>query len=144
MKKLALFLLIFLTILAIWKFFSSNPIEKSESNQASLTSSASSRISNNQKNSQTLERVRSAAQRRLPTVKFDGKEKTKFSDFGSVIEELDVMEILLSVETEFGIDIPEKTINELVGYENRRNLREQLSLYLIAGLVEEVLPSEDR
>jgi len=144
MKRLALFLLISLTILAIWKFFSSNQYEISEPNQASLTSSANSRISNNQKNSQTLERVRSAAQRRLPAVKFDGQEKTKFSDFDSVIEELDVMEILLSVETEFGIDIPEKTINELVGYENRRNLREQLSLSLIAGLVEEVLPSEDR
>ena len=144
MKRLVLFLLISLTILAIWKFFSSNQIEISESNQASLTSSANSRIRNNQKNSQTLERVRSAAQRRLPAVKFDGQEKTKFSDFDSVIEELDVMEILLSVETEFGIDIPEKTINELVGYENRRNLREQLSLSLLAGLVEEVLPSEDR
>jgi acyl carrier protein len=144
MKRLVLFLLISLTILAIWKFFSSNQIEISESNQASLTSSANSRIRNNQKNSQILERVRSAAQRRLPAVKFDGQEKTKFSDFDSVIEELDVMEILLSVETEFGIDIPEKTINELVGYENRRNLREQLSLSLLAGLVEEVLPSEDR
>ncbi len=144
MKRLILCLLIFLTILAIWKFFSFNQMEISESNEASLTRSTNSRISKNQKNSQTLERVRSAAQQRLSAVKFDGQEKTKFSDFDPVIEELDVMEILLAVETEFETDIPEKTINELVGYQNRRNLREQLSLSLIAELVDGVLPPAAR
>lgn len=80
----------------------------------------------------------------MPNVKFDGHEKTNFSEFNPVIEELDVMEILLAVEADFGIDIPEKAINAMVGYQNRRNLRGQLSLSQIAELVDAVVPSAVR
>jgi len=144
MKRLALFLVISLTILVIWKLSSSNQWRVIESNPSPTTISANSRINKEQKKSEILKRVRNIAQRRMPNVKFDGHEKTNFSEFNPVIEELDVMEILLAVEADFGIDIPEKAINAMVGYQNRRNLRGQLSLSQIAELVDAVVPSAVR
>jgi acyl carrier protein len=130
-----------LTALVAWKVFSSHPKSVSASSQAPASSAARSSMSKNPMKSQILDRVRSIAQRRLPEVKFHGHEEMKFSQLDPAVTELDVMEILLAVETEFDTDIPEKSINGLVGDQNRRNLREHLSLSLIAELVEEVLPS---
>ena len=93
--------------------------------------------------SQTLERIRSAAQRKLPDVNLDQKERVVFSEIDPQIDELDVMEILLEIETEFGFDIPQDAITQRVGREHRRNLRSHLSLSLIAECVDAILTSPD-
>lgn len=92
----------------------------------------------------TLERVRTAAQRKLPDVTLNQKEDIVFVDIDPRIEELDVMEVLLEIETEFGIDIPQKTISQRVGVEHRRDLRSHLSLSLIAECVDVILQNPER
>lgn len=92
----------------------------------------------------TLERVRTAAQRKLPDVTLNQKEDIVFVDIDPRIEELDVMEVLLEIETESGIDIPQETISQRVGEESRRDLRSYLSLSLIAECVDAILRNPER
>jgi hypothetical protein len=92
----------------------------------------------------TLERVRTAAQRKLPDVTLNQKEDIVFVDIDLRIEELDVMEVLLEIETESGIDIPQETISQRVGEESRRDLRSYLSLSLIAECVDAILRNPER
>jgi acyl carrier protein len=96
------------------------------------------------KKSLTLERIRTTAQRRLPQVRFEGKEDVAFAEIDASINELDVFEVLLEIEAEFGVDIPQAAINQLVGVENRRDLRSHLSLLLIAECVDEILQDSER
>lgn len=86
-----------------------------------------------------LERVRTAAQRKLPNVRLNGKEGVVFAEIDPEIDELDVMEILLEIESEFDIDIPQETINQQIGQEHRRDLRSHLSLSLVAEFVDGIL-----
>lgn len=78
----------------------------------------------------------------MPDVDFTQHENTVFSQVDEKIDELEVMEILLAVETEFDVDISESRINDLVGIPNRRALREHLSLSLLAELLEGLDPSQ--
>lgn len=86
-----------------------------------------------------LSRVRAAAATRLPEVDFGGRESLPFAEIDPGIDELDVMEVLLAVETEFDLDLPERTITDRIGLENRRDLRSHLSLSLIAECVDGIL-----
>lgn len=94
--------------------------------------------------SQTLARVRTAAQRRLPEISLENHDETTFVEIDPRIDELHVMEVLLEIETEFGIDIPQDTINQQIGQEHRRDLRNHLSLSLIAEFVDGILQSQKR
>lgn len=94
--------------------------------------------------SQTIARVRMAAQRRLPEISLENQDEITFAEIDPRIDELDVMEVLLEIETEFGIDIPETTINQRIGQEHRRDLRSHLSLSLIAEFVDGILQSPER
>lgn len=66
-----------------------------------------------------------------------------FAEIDPQIEELDVMEVLLEIELEFGIDIPQETINQKIGEEHRRDLRSHLSLSLIAEFVDGILQTPE-
>jgi acyl carrier protein len=124
-------------IMAWWWWPVSKPVGSSvDPSQGETVRSRARRIA---PEARTLERVRTAAQRKLPEVRFDHKEDLPFAGIDPGIDELDVMEILLEVETEFGIDIPQVAINRQVAAEHRRDLRGHLSLSLIAECVDGIL-----
>lgn len=87
----------------------------------------------------TLQRVLAAAQRKLPDIDLRQRENQPFSQIDPSIDELQVMEILLEIETEFGVDITQVQINQKVGEDQRRDLREHLTLFQVAECVEETL-----
>lgn len=97
-----------------------------------------------ERQARTLERVRTAAQRTLPGIPLEKQESTVFARIDPAIDELDVMEVLLEIETEFAVDLPQEVIYQRVGQEHRRDLRSHLSLSLIAECVEEVLVNQER
>jgi hypothetical protein len=119
-----------------------NKQEVENSSAPDAVSMQRTRKFNSAKHQSLLDRVRSVAQNRLPDVDFTQHEKTVFSQVDEKIDELEVMEILLAVETEFDVDISESRINDLVGIPNRRALREHLSLSLLAELLEGLDPSK--
>lgn len=89
----------------------------------------------------TLERVRQVAQTKMPHMNFSNHEQTVFAEINPQIDELAIMELLLAIETEFSIDIPASAINERVGSPHRRDLRNHLSLALIAELLCDAAPA---
>lgn len=86
-----------------------------------------------------MERVKVAAQRKLPGVNWDQGLDKPFATVDPGIDELSVLEVLLEVETEFDVDLPEDAINLRVGEQHRRDLKHHLSLSLIAECVKESL-----
>jgi acyl carrier protein len=145
MKKFhyILVILFLLTLTALWVTFN-HQNHASIFENAVQTSPAKMRGSPHSSDHSTTDRIRMVAKRRLPNVDFQQREDVVFADIDPKIDELEVMELLLAVETEFEIDIPDARINDLVGISHRRDLRSHLSLSLIAQLLREVEPSEDR
>lgn len=84
-----------------------------------------------------LARVKKAAKTKLPGVELDGRESVTFGQLEGGIDELDVMEVLLAVETEFGADVSEKAIRERIGVENRRDYLNHVTIRMLAEIMEE-------
>jgi acyl carrier protein len=143
-KSHYIFLILFLlTLTAFWVAFD-HQNHAGMSENAVQKAPAKMRVSQHSSDHATIDRIRMVAKRRLPNVDFQQREDVVFADIDPKIDELEVMELLLAVETEFEIDIPDRAISDLVGISHRRDLRRHLSLSLIAQLLREVEPSEDR
>lgn len=85
-----------------------------------------------------LERVRIAAQTKMAGVELKGREDLLFAELSPDLDELDVMEVLLAVETEFDMEIPDTAITDRIGRENRRDLLHHLSLRELARVIEDL------
>lgn len=136
-------LLCFLTLVVIMLAKLPRDVPPQSTDPVPLSPPIASRERNNDMLRQhtTLERVRLVAQHQLPQMNFHHQEQTVFAKINPQIDELAIMELLLAVETEFASDIPASAINERVGSAHRRDLRNHLSLALIAELLGDATPT---
>ncbi len=139
MKKLLIgFIFSILLVLGIWLALT-KPVKPNHNDVSkNSVSTQRARLPHTSRHAGVLDRVRAIAQQRLPKVEFIQREDLVFSQLDPKIDELEVMELLLAVETEFDLDIPEERINERLGSANRRDLVNHLSLSLVAELVDGV------
>lgn len=129
-KKVILIFSLILSFLILYDYFHKDQDLKNESQQETVSSR--SRISPEKIN---IERVLKSIKKDYPGISFSGNISRKFSDYDPPLDDLDVMEILLAVETEFNTDISQKEIYQIVGEENRNNLSEHLSVEIISKLL---------
>lgn len=136
-------LLCFLALVVVMLANLPRNVPQQSTDPAPFSSPIASRERNNDMLRQhtTLERVRLVAQHQLPQMNFHHQEQTVFAKINPQIDELAIMELLLAVETEFAIDIPASAINERVGLPHRQDLRNHLSLAVIAELLSDATPA---
>lgn len=135
-KTVPTFFLLLLIGFLVW--FVQRDNQEGQKAEGAKEISSGSRRDGGKRIDRILERVRKAAESELPQVSFVGKEDISFASVDGTISELDVMEVLLAVETEFSLDIPERMLNEKVGSRNRRNYLNHLSLSQIAECVDSI------
>lgn len=138
-KRILISLLLPLTAFLLWWGWPTTEPRQATGAAPHVESTTNPRDRRPAAHSQTLDRVRTAAQRKLPDTSLKDKDEITFAEIDPAIDELDVMEVLLEIETEFGIDIPQDVINQRIGPEHRRDLRGHLSLSRIAECVNAVL-----
>lgn len=134
MRKILPLFAISLLILSLWLFWPSNPDSSQSGLQENRKQTRSVRADGTL-HDRVLARVRLAASSVLPNIDFEGKESIRFSQIHEPIEELDVMEVILAIETEFDLDLSQAEITARLGRENHRDLRDHLSLAILAELV---------
>lgn len=127
--------IVVLTVLLVCGFRSFQKVQSTENSQNYKTKHSDSRPSREEN---TLARVCAAAQRKLPSIRLVGRENIVFAALNENIDEVNVMEVLLSVESEFHIEIPDSAITDRIGREHRRDLVNHRSLSELARVVEEL------
>lgn len=131
-------LLVAAGILVLWALWAS--IENFPSSK-SATEPKSERVSYRRI---LLDRVRKAASNRLPKYSFSGKDALVFFIIDERFSELEVREVVLAVETEFQTDLNNSDFEKKLGSKEKSlNLREHLTLQMLAEMVESKLKSPE-
>lgn len=135
MRKIRLFIIVSLVGLCVWLLWPGSPASPQTGQQENQRKSRLIRDKGTL-HDRVLARVHIAASSVLPNIDFQGNEGMPFSQIDDSIKELDVLEVVLAIETEFELDLSQAQIIARLGEDHHRDLRSHLSLRILAELVE--------